>query len=202
MREICVYKVYFPELRFSDIVLPEDQPGYRLFEKEPKDEEARTDFRKKFLSVMLIRDLPFGYGKPPNYHLGGDIYHPNFRNPYLAFFINGTLPTNSKHARKLKRIVKRYFIDGSTLYRKGFKGEPLKCLGVSEAQQVMQEIHAEECGEHQGMKRLHRQLLSVGYHWPTIKNGAYNFLKKCHTCQVHANLSHKPPTLLQDMRTP
>ncbi|CAL2255862.1 unnamed protein product [Prunus armeniaca] len=54
------------------------QPAYRLFEKEPKDEEAKTDFKKKFMSVMLIRDLPFGGGKPPNYHLGGDVYHPNF----------------------------------------------------------------------------------------------------------------------------
>ncbi|CAL2271165.1 unnamed protein product [Prunus armeniaca] len=35
-----------------------------------------------------------------------------------------------------------------------------------------------------------------------MKNDAYNFVKRCHTCQVHANLSHKPPTLLQDMRTP
>ncbi|XP_021810934.1 protein NYNRIN-like [Prunus avium] len=66
----------------------------------------------------------------------------------------------------------------------------------------MQEIHAEECGEHQGMKRLHRQLLNIGYYWPTMKNDAYNFVKKCHACQAHANLSHKPPMLLQDMRTP
>ncbi|CAL9005243.1 unnamed protein product [Prunus brigantina] len=126
----------------------------------------------------------------------------DWRAPYLASFINGVLPTNPKHARKLKRTMKRYFIDGSTLYRKGFNGEPLKCLGKSEAQQVMQEIHAGECGEHQGMKRLYRQLLSIGYYWPTMKNDAYNFVKKCHTCQVHANLSHKPPMLLQDMRTP
>ncbi|XP_008222339.1 PREDICTED: uncharacterized protein LOC103322224 [Prunus mume] len=47
--------------------------------------------------------------------------------------------------------------------------------------------------EHQGMKRLHRQLLNVRYYWSTMKNDAYNFVKKCHTCQVHANLSHKPP---------
>ncbi|CAL2239135.1 unnamed protein product [Prunus armeniaca] len=32
----------------------------RLLEKEPEDEEVRIDFRKKFLSVMLLRDLPFG----------------------------------------------------------------------------------------------------------------------------------------------
>ncbi|CAL9019953.1 unnamed protein product, partial [Prunus brigantina] len=99
-------QVYFPELRFPDVVLPEDQvlaqplmaaevpkrsieeylmffrhctkrsaaqwqvvirrtypwfqPGYRLFEKEPEEETARTDFRKRFLSVTLPRDLPYG----------------------------------------------------------------------------------------------------------------------------------------------
>ncbi|VVA41031.1 Hypothetical predicted protein, partial [Prunus dulcis] len=49
-----------------------------LFEKEPKVEAARIDFRKKFLSVTLPRDLPFRGGKPPNYHLGAEVYHPNF----------------------------------------------------------------------------------------------------------------------------
>ncbi|CAL2230240.1 unnamed protein product [Prunus armeniaca] len=102
-------KVYFPELRFPDIVLHEDQvlaqplmsaevpkrsikeylvffrrtypwfqPGYRLFEKEPEEEAARIDFRKKFLSVTLPRDPPHGGGKPPNFHLGAEVYHPNF----------------------------------------------------------------------------------------------------------------------------
>ncbi|CAL9021351.1 unnamed protein product, partial [Prunus brigantina] len=106
-------QVYFPELRFPDIVLPEDQvlalplmsaevpkrsideylmffrhsqrqvvirrtypwfqPGYWPFEKEPEEEAARIDFRKKFLSVTLPRDLPHGGGKPPNYHLGAEI---------------------------------------------------------------------------------------------------------------------------------
>ncbi|BBG93679.1 autoinhibited Ca2+-ATPase 11 [Prunus dulcis] len=97
-------QVYFPELRFPDIVLPENQVlalplisaevpkrsleeylmffrhctkrsaaqwqvvirrtypwfqiGFRLFEKEPEDEAAITDFRKKFLSITLPRDLP------------------------------------------------------------------------------------------------------------------------------------------------
>ncbi|CAL8091253.1 unnamed protein product [Prunus armeniaca] len=117
-------QVYFPELRFPDIVLPEDQvlaqplmsaevpkrsieeylmffrhctkrsaaqwqvvirrtypwfqPGYRLFEKEPEEETVRIDFRKKFLSVTLPRDMPHGGGKPPNYHMGAEVYHPNF----------------------------------------------------------------------------------------------------------------------------
>lgn len=56
-----------------------------MFEKEPEDEVARIDFRNKFLSVMLIRDLPFGGGKPPNYHLGGEVYHSNFCAKQLGY---------------------------------------------------------------------------------------------------------------------
>ncbi|CAL8175156.1 unnamed protein product [Prunus armeniaca] len=54
------------------------QLGYRLFEKEPEEDSAITDFRKKFLSVTSPRDLPHRGGKPPNYHLGAEVYHPNF----------------------------------------------------------------------------------------------------------------------------
>lgn len=117
-------QVYFPEFRFPDLVLPENQvlalplisaevpkrsieeylmwfrhcskksaaqwqvvirrtypwfrPGYRLFEKEPGDEIARTEFREIFLSVTLLRDLPHGGGRPPSYHLGAEVYHLNF----------------------------------------------------------------------------------------------------------------------------
>ncbi|BBH02438.1 hypothetical protein Prudu_012988 [Prunus dulcis] len=57
---------------------PWSQPRYRLFENEPEEETARTNFRKKFLSVTRPRDLPRGGGKPPNYHLGAEVHHPNF----------------------------------------------------------------------------------------------------------------------------
>ena len=49
-----------------------------MFEKEPEEEAARIDFRKKFLSVTHPRDLPYRGGKPPNYHLGAEVYHTNF----------------------------------------------------------------------------------------------------------------------------
>uniref|UniRef100_A0A2N9EJD9 Uncharacterized protein n=1 Tax=Fagus sylvatica TaxID=28930 RepID=A0A2N9EJD9_FAGSY len=91
---------------------------------------------------------------------------------------------------------------GGTLFRKGFHGEPLRCLGLSESQMVMKETHAGECGEHQGKKRLYQCLLTLGYYWPTMKKDAADFVKTCHTCQVQANLIHTHPTSLQNMATP
>ena len=62
----------------------------------------------------------------------------------------------------------------------------------------MRETHAGECGEHQGKKRLYQCLLTLGYYWPTMKKDAADFVKKCHTCQVQANLIHTHPTSLQN----
>ncbi|CAL9011184.1 unnamed protein product [Prunus brigantina] len=92
-------QVYFLELRFPDIVLLEDQvmalslmsaevpkrsiEEYMMFfrhciKKRILGSNLDTDYLRRNLSVMLLRDLPFGGGKPLNYHLGEEVYHPNF----------------------------------------------------------------------------------------------------------------------------
>ncbi|KAK9951374.1 hypothetical protein M0R45_006821 [Rubus argutus] len=125
----------------------------------------------------------------------------DWRTPYLMFLLNNTLPTDARCRYKLKKTSKRYFINGEVLYIKGFNGEPLRCLDNVESLQVLNEVHAGECGEHQGKRKLYQQILSLGYYWPSMRKDAHLKVKRCHTCQAHANLSHKPPTLLQDMRT-
>ncbi|XP_024171557.1 uncharacterized protein LOC112177497 [Rosa chinensis] len=56
----------------------------------------------------------------------------DWRSPYLKYLISKTLSEDRKHAYKVKKTMKRYFVDGSTLYRKGFNGDPLRCLGTTE----------------------------------------------------------------------
>ena len=48
----------------------------------------------------------------------------------------------------MRKLATHYFVEGGILFRKGFNGEPLRCLGTPKAQSVMQEVHAEECGDH------------------------------------------------------
>ena len=78
----------------------------------------------------------------------------DWRIPFLEYLIEGILPDNQDEAYLLKRMATRYFVEGGILFRKGFNGEPLRCLGTPEAQSIMQEVHANECGNHQGKKRL------------------------------------------------
>uniref|UniRef100_A0A2N9ENF4 Integrase catalytic domain-containing protein n=1 Tax=Fagus sylvatica TaxID=28930 RepID=A0A2N9ENF4_FAGSY len=126
----------------------------------------------------------------------------DWRTPFLEYLLERILPSNPKEVYRLKRLSSRYFVEGGTLFRKGFHGEPLRCLSLSESQMVMKETHAGECGEHQGKKRLYQCLLTLGYYWPTMKKDAADFVKTCHTCQVQANLIHTHPTSLQNMATP
>ncbi|CAL8119887.1 unnamed protein product [Prunus armeniaca] len=118
-------QVYFPELRFLDIVLPEDQvmtaplmsievpkrsieeylmflrpctkrsvaqwqvvlrrsypwfqPGHRLFEKEPEEEEAKIDFRKKKNSECdAAPGHTLWWRETSQLSSGGKSDHPNF----------------------------------------------------------------------------------------------------------------------------
>lgn len=46
-------------------------------------------------------------------------------------------------------------------------------------------MHDEEGGGHQGQRKLYRQLLSMGYYWPTMEKFSKEFVKKCYTCQIY-----------------
>uniref|UniRef100_A0A2N9IY48 RNA-directed DNA polymerase n=1 Tax=Fagus sylvatica TaxID=28930 RepID=A0A2N9IY48_FAGSY len=91
----------------------------------------------------------------------------------------------AKHERRSSRNTKPMpNLPVPLQQRRGFHGEPLRCLSLSESQMVMKETHAGECGEHQGKKRLYQCLLTLGYYWPTMKKDAADFVKTCHTCQA------------------
>jgi hypothetical protein len=126
----------------------------------------------------------------------------DWRTPFLEYLLKGIFPPNPKDVYRLKRLAMRYFVEGGTLFRKGFHGEPLRCLSLPESQMVIRETHARECGEHQGKKRLYQCLLTLGYYWPKMKKDAADFVKTCHTCQIQSNLIHTHPTSLQNMAIP
>uniref|UniRef100_A0A2N9H877 Integrase catalytic domain-containing protein n=1 Tax=Fagus sylvatica TaxID=28930 RepID=A0A2N9H877_FAGSY len=126
----------------------------------------------------------------------------DWRTPFLEYFIEGILPQTGREAVRIKKLSTRYFVESGILFRKGFHGDPLRCLSLSESQTVMKEAHSGECGEHQGKKRLYQLLLTLGYYWPTMKRDTADFVKACHTCQMQANLIHTHPTNLQNMATP
>ena len=76
----------------------------------------------------------------------------DWRIPFFKYFFEGILQETHGKAYKLKRQALRYFMEGSSLFKKGLAGEPLRCLGPSESRAALKEAHAGECGKHQGRR--------------------------------------------------
>uniref|UniRef100_A0A2N9HJD4 RNA-directed DNA polymerase n=1 Tax=Fagus sylvatica TaxID=28930 RepID=A0A2N9HJD4_FAGSY len=150
----------------------------------------------------LQRHCPTCQHQHENEQVCATFLSSDWRTPFLEYFIEGILPRTGKEAARIKKLSTRYFVESGILFRKGFHGDPLRCLSLSESQTVMKEAHSGECGEHQGKKRLYQLLLTLGYYWPTMKRDTADFVKACHTCQMQANLIHTHPTNLQNMATP
>ena len=117
----------------------------------------------------------------------------------MEYLAQGILPTDRTLAHQLKKLVIRYFLQNEILFRKGYNGDPLRCLGPREAREVIREVHFGDCGSYPGKRRLYKQLLLLGYYWPTMKKDSKELVKKCHACQVLGDAIHIHPNVLQDM---
>ena len=75
----------------------------------------------------------------------------------------GILPTDWTLANQLKKLVVRYFLQNGILFKRGYSGDPLRCLGPREARDVVKEVHSGDCGSHLGKRKLYKQLLLLEY---------------------------------------
>ena len=114
----------------------------------------------------------------------------------------GILPTDKTLAHQLKKLADRYFLKKGILFKRGFSRDPLRCLGPREVKEVVREVHSSDCGSHPRKRRLYKQLLLLGYYWPTMKTNSEGLIKTYHACQVLGDAIHTHPNVLQDMTTP
>ena len=80
----------------------------------------------------------------------------------MEYLAQGILLTDKTLAHQLKKLVVRYFLQNRILFKKGYNGDPLRCLGPREAKEVVREVHFGDCGSHPGKRRLYKQLLLLG----------------------------------------
>ncbi|XP_058202829.1 uncharacterized protein LOC131317287 [Rhododendron vialii] len=66
----------------------------------------------------------------------------------------------------------------------------------------MEEIHEGICGPHMSGVMLARKILRQGYYWSTMESQCIDYMRRCHKCQIHANLQHLPPSNLYGMTSP
>ena len=66
----------------------------------------------------------------------------DYRSPFIQYLVEGILPQKHSERYKLKRLATRYFLHNIVLFKKGYDGDPLRCLGPEEARKMIKEVHS------------------------------------------------------------
>ena len=69
-------------------------------------------------------------------------------SPFTQYLTEGILPQKHSERYKLKRLETRYFLHNTVLFKKGYDGDPLRCLGPEGAKGMIKEVYSGEYGEH------------------------------------------------------
>ncbi|GKB48528.1 reverse transcriptase domain-containing protein [Tanacetum coccineum] len=103
----------------------------------------------------------------------------SWMTPIHEYLTDETLPAERKKARAIKRKSQRFAIINEILYKKSFLGPWLRCVGPSQANYVLREIHEGSCSMHAGTRSVVAKALRIGYYWPTMHKDARALIKAC-----------------------
>ena len=90
----------------------------------------------------------------------------------------------------------------NVLYKQTCEGLLLHYDDQNEVNQVMQHLHADDCGPHMNDIALAKRIFRQGYYWPTMQTDYIKAVRKCHACEIYGQVHHLPPTELHCLSTP
>ncbi|GJR72602.1 reverse transcriptase domain-containing protein [Tanacetum coccineum] len=126
----------------------------------------------------------------------------SWMTPIHEYLTDETLPAERKKARAIKRKSQRFAIINGILYKKSFLGPWLRCVGPSQANYVLREIHEGSCSMHAGTRSVVAKALRIGYYWPTMHEDARALIRACQECQVHKPVLRNPQEKLNPITSP
>lgn len=115
---------------------------------------------------------------------------------YKDYLLYGIQPDNSNEARILRMKASRFVIVNEVLYKKSATGLLQRCLEKTEADMVMMDVHEGDCGNHTNGRNLSLKILRMGYYWPSLRQDALDYTRKCDAFQRHASVIHQPSEYL------
>jgi transposase InsO family protein len=68
----------------------------------------------------------------------------------------------------------------------------MKCILSATGKQLLDEIHAGQCGIHAASRTLVGKVFRSGFYWPTAKSDAAKLVQRCEACQYLSKQQHLP----------
>lgn len=112
--------------------------------------------------------------------------------PLYNFIKDDILPEDKQLAQKVRMKAPMYLLIEDKLFRKSFLGPHLRCVGPTQAQSLIKEVHGGTCGIHVGPRSVATKIMRLGYYWPSMHKDAKQEIERCESCQMHAPISRMP----------
>ena len=81
--------------------------------------------------------------------------------------------------RRIRLKAMKYVLIGDDMFYKTLKGLLLKCLGPSELNRLLHEVHEGACGTHQLAHKMKWLIRRSGYYWPSMLEDCFKYYKAC-----------------------
>jgi ribonuclease HI len=107
-----------------------------------------------------------------------------------AFLTSSMLPEDEEEAERIVRQASGYCVKDGDLYQRCPNGVTLKCISTHQGQELLKDIHADECGHHASATTLATKAYQSGFYWPSVLGDAAEMVKRCEACQFHAKQIH------------
>jgi hypothetical protein len=123
---------------------------------------------------------------------------PNdWREPIIRYIKIEGEPDDKAAAEHIARQSAHYILIGGTLNGRGATRVLMKCIPSTIGKQLLDEIHAGQCGVHAASRTLVGKAFRSGFYWPTAKSDAAELVQRCEACQFLSKQQHLPAQQLQ-----
>jgi ribonuclease HI len=106
----------------------------------------------------------------------------DWREPIIRYIKNEEEPDDKNAAERIARQSSHYTLIGEALYRRGAIGVLMKCILSATRKQLLDEIHARQCGIHAASRTLVGKVFRSGFYWPIAKSDATELVQRCEAC--------------------
>ena len=104
--------------------------------------------------------------------------------------------------RRIRLKAMKYVLIGDDMFYRTLEGLLLKCLGPSESNWLLHEVHEGTCGTHQLAHKMKWLIRRSGYYWPTMLEDCFKYYKGCQACQRFGKIQIVPASVMNPIIKP
>jgi hypothetical protein len=96
----------------------------------------------------------------------------------------------------------KYVLIGDDMFCRTLEGLLLKCLGSTEANRLLHEVHEGACGTHQSAHKMKWLIRRSGYYWPTMLEDSFKYYQGCQAYQTFRKIQMVPASVMNPIIKP